>query len=82
MTGRFHHEDDVTAAYDAAEFVVHNLVSRRLILVVDEREPAKSNTIRRLAREVADAVIRSGGIDSTDIADFPGVQVESVKYNG
>lgn len=78
MTNRFHHEDDISAAYEAAEFVIRRLIDQERILVPDERPVATRNTIRQVAREVAEAVIRSDAYVSGDISDIPGVRIERV----
>jgi hypothetical protein len=78
MTDRFHHENDISAAYESAEIIVAGLVQRNVVLVPDEREPARTHTIRRLARDVTDAVIRSGYENLGDISEIPGVQIERV----
>lgn len=77
MSNRFHHEDDIQAAYEAAEFVIMGMVQRNTILVPDERQPAKRETIRKVARAVADAVIRTNSVDE-DITTVLGVNVERV----
>lgn len=80
MSNRFQHEDDISAAYEAAEFVIRRLIQQEVILVPDERPVASRNTVRKVAREVADAVIRSdSNADiSGDISDVPGVRIERV----
>lgn len=80
MSQAFHNEEDIRVIYEAAEFAVTRLVAQNVILVVDERQPAKRNTIRKVARSVADAVIRNANvIESGDITDVPGVNVENVR---
>lgn len=74
-SNRFHHEDDVTAAYEAAEFVVRRLVANETILLPDYRPGANKATVKRVAREIADAVIRSDVMADGDITDL-GVTVE------
>jgi hypothetical protein len=81
MTNTFHHEDEIAEAYDGAEFILRGLIQQDIILIPDYREPAKSATIRRAARAIADAVIRSGATfaDSGDITTVPGVKLEIVR---
>lgn len=71
MTDRFHHEDDIRAAYEAAEQELITAFMQYEITLSDN--PFKEQRlIRELARRVADAVIRSD-VSNGDITDIPGV---------
>ena len=74
----FLQEEEIRAAYDAAELVVSILVAKDVILVPDYRPAARKATINRIAHDVADAVIRTQTFESGDITDLPGVVVERV----
>lgn len=80
-SSRFHSEDDVQSAYDAAEFILMGMIMRNVVLVPDERQPAKTVTIQRVARAMVDAVIRSGAYldEEDDISTLPGVKLEIVR---
>jgi hypothetical protein len=71
-------EEQITAAYNAAEFELRILIQRDKLLVLDSREPAKTRAIRAAARAIADSVIRTLGDngEDADILTFPGVEVE------
>lgn len=73
----FHHEDDVEAAYEAAEMVLRS----ELFPIWDNFGPIFTEAkIRSIARAVADAVIRSDSYAICgDITDIAGVTVEHAK---
>jgi hypothetical protein len=72
---RFHHEDDITVAYDAAELVLESYINRDILLLMDER--ARRQTIGTVARAIADAVIRSDpSTVNGDITELAGVNIE------
>lgn len=73
----FIHEEDVQAAYESAEFAVQRLVSQERILLVSYKPADVTSQVKYLAREIADAVIRSQSVEG-DIADVPGIHVERV----
>jgi predicted PilT family ATPase len=72
----FIHEDDVKAAYEAAEFSLKRSF-RGSKTFEDWKKADFDNMVRRVARDVADAVIRSQLVEG-DIADVPGIHVERV----
>lgn len=69
---RFHHEDDIAAAYEEAEAAVW----RGLVKLAGEMTIRRQNgepcsaAVRRFARSIADAVIRSDPSDFADITDY------------
>ena len=71
-------EEEIQAVYDAAEMLLEGFVSRDVVLVRDERE--RTETIRRVARSIADGVVRSL-YREPDITDL-GVSVEWANPNG
>jgi hypothetical protein len=77
----FHSEDTIKEAYENAEMILRGFIMRDMILVPDYREPAKSETIRRVARAIADSVIRTNAYQEKeeDITTVPGVKLEIVK---
>lgn len=81
MTVPFLHEDEVQAAYDAAEMVIQRLVKEEVILLfeLNSNSTDYSKTIRSVARAVADAVMRTQTFESGDITDLPGVTAEIVR---
>lgn len=70
---RFHNEDEIEAAYDAAEMVLEGFIDRDVLLLMDER--SKRQTIGMVSRAIADAVIRSEP-DLADITTLPEVHIE------
>lgn len=77
---RIFREDDVSAAYDAAELVLEGFFvgEKPLLLMMDER--AWRQTIGKVGRAIADAVIRSNPSEvSGDITDVEGVNVVQSK---
>lgn len=78
----FRSETDVETAYENAEMILRGFIMRDMILVPDYREPAKSETIRRVARAIADSVIRTNAYqdkEQEDITTVPGVKLEVVR---
>jgi hypothetical protein len=77
----FHSEDTIQEAYENAEMILRGFIMRDMILVPDYREPAKSETIRRVARAIADSVIRTNAYQEKedDITTVPGVKLEVVR---
>lgn len=74
----FYSETDIERMYEAAEFALGGKVQSHKILVVDERQPAKRNSIREVARSIVDAVIRTSAMtsDDEDISTIPGLDIE------
>jgi hypothetical protein len=68
----FLHEDQILAAYDAAERVLWHAIDSKEIMLLLGRERHRE-TVRTLAIRISEAVIHSS---ATDIADIPGVQVQ------
>lgn len=73
MTNRFLHEDEIEAAYESAENV---------LLVKLSQMQLPSSYLKSVARDVADAVIRSSPIEYADISSIPGITVERVGSDG
>lgn len=80
---RFYYPEEVGAAYEAAEMKVRQLILHNRLKMPGWVEVSRIQTdsqIRVVAREIADAVIRSMPDwqipASGDITDIPGVQVE------
>jgi hypothetical protein len=70
----FDDEDEMSAAYDAAERALwHAIDSGELLLQVNRGDVAHK-TVRELSRRIADAVIHSSAEDITDMG--LGVKVE------
>jgi hypothetical protein len=76
---RFHHEDEVLAAYEEAEAAVWRATIQIAGSLELKRHPGENyaDTVRRVARAIADAVIRSTP-EMDDIASVPGVKVETI----
>ena len=71
----FNHEDEISAAYDAAERGLwHALDSGALQLPGGSRSEKSHEEVRAIARRIAEAVIHSSAKDIVDMG--LGVQVE------
>jgi hypothetical protein len=86
--GLFYYPEEVVAAYEAAEYKIHHLVLHGKLLIPSNSVGGSLGVftqrdiyIKQLAREIADAVIRTvpdWTVPQGDIADIPGVKVERV----
>ena len=72
----FDDEDEMSAAYDAAERALWHAIDTGILLLQVSRGEVAHKEVRELARRIADAVIHSS---AEDIADMNlGVTVERV----
>lgn len=62
----FAHEDEVKAAYDAAERCLYHALDKRDIFIIEVGEKQRA-TVARLAVRIVDAVMHSSERDITDL---------------
>ena len=75
----FYSEADIEAMYEAAEFALAGKVQSRKLLVIDERQPAKRNTIQNVSRAIVDAIVRGAAMqEDDDISVLPGLDIERI----
>jgi hypothetical protein len=73
----FYSETDISRMYDEAELALTAAVQSRKLLVIDERQPAKSRDIQKISRSIVDAIVRGASMndDDEDITVLPGLDV-------
>jgi hypothetical protein len=86
-TGLFYYPEEVTAAYEGAEYKIRQLLANGRLSLPTWADDAirREPLIRCLSREIADAVIRTvpdWTVPVGDIADIPEVNVEKVSRDG
>jgi hypothetical protein len=86
--GLFYYPEEVEAAYEAAEYKIHHLILHGKLILPNTAFNGSLGTfcqkdryIKQLAREIADAVIRTvpdWTVPQGDITDLPEVRVERI----
>lgn len=86
--GLFYYPEEVEAAYEAAEYKIHHMLLHGKLILPGSAYSGSLGTftqrdcyIKRIAREIADAVIRTvpdWTVPQGDIADLPEVRIEKV----